>query len=311
MLKEAIGCGFCGSKIISLNQDQALNHLEFEQKGDSKKFKATFTDNVGSDLVATFGGMIGVPPIKKKLGTVSQLKLNSESSSGIANPDVEDADEEEISEALLKVFRLDNDKLVLQTANLKTQVKLDKEIRIALLTLLAAKFLLKQEDTKRSFVTELLNKAKLNTSSFRAWINKSEEIGQKGGGYVFLTTNGLPIALSVLYEIINPEIIEGSVTFSKPKSGRRRTKTSTEASGDPIKKSAKSPKEYLLKLLEEEPSFFKTNRTLSEITQHLKDNYAVTFITSDISGHMGKLVNSKVLKRVKGTGESKIYEYFI
>jgi len=307
-LKDALGCGNCGTRIESIDGNQkTLNQIEFEQKGDSKKFKAIFSDNVGHDLVSTFGGMIGIQLPKGKHGTTQFSRIAIDNHNNREKNQIDQDDNDLLVEALNKVFKIDGDKLILQTANLKCKTGLDKAIRVSLLTILGCKYLLNLEDTKRSMITDMLNRAKLNLGSFRAWIGRSEEIGKKGGGLVFLTTNGLPVAIQVLNEIIDPDIIEGSISFSKNNGAKRKNKGNAEGGAEPNKKSSKSPKEYLTKLIEE--NFFDTKRTLSDIVKHLKDNHAVIIETSDISGHMGKLVGSKQLKRIKG--ESKIYEYFI
>lgn len=308
ILKDAIGCVSCGSRIELPKTNQDLNQIEFEQKGDTKKFKATFSDNVGSDLVSTFGGIFGIQANKKRVGLFPQIKNTGDSSTAMSVDDVYSQDADEINEALLKVFKIDGDKLILQTANFKTKVMLDKAIRISLLTLLASKYLLHQEDTKRSVLTDVLNRAKLNMGSFRAWIGKSEEIGKKGGGLIFLTTNGLPTAISVLNEIINPDIIEGSIVFSKSHSSKRKSKAKTnDSESDANKKVNKNYKDFIDSLINDD--FFIAKRSLAAIVEKIKDQYAVGLSTSDISGHMGNLVADKKIKREKGA--SKTYEYFV
>ena len=308
LIKDAIGCSSCGTPIKKTDSILPLNEIEYEQKGDSKKFKATFTDTVGHDLVSTFGGMIGIQLPKRKSALMPFIKTNDGERLNIGADDSALLEDDDILEALNRVFKVDGEKIILQTANFKAKTKLDKAIRVSLLTLLGYKYLHKLEEIKMATLTYMLNRAKLNFGAFRSWINGSEEIGQKGGGYIFLTTNGIPTAIAVLNEIINPDIIEGSIVFNTSKRSGRRKKSEVDESSDSLKKSSKSPKEYLEKLIEE--AFFSEKKSLSEIVKHLKDNHAVTFKTSDISGHMGKLIGDKKLKREKNPS-TKIYEYFI
>jgi hypothetical protein len=304
LIKNAIGCLACGTSIQDTNQKTTeLNQIEFEQKGDLKKFRATFTDNVGHELVATFGNMVGVQLPKKKLITTVNTKQNALSTS---IEDIQEAEiieeDDEITEALTQIFKVDGENLVFQIANYKEKNKLEKEIRMSLLILLGYKHLHNSNEIKRKTLNEILKKSKLNTGNFRRWISKSEEIVQLKGGIITLTPKGNTNAIGVLNEIINPNISEGLISFRKPATNRKSKNTSGEIASS----GGKSAKSYLLKLLEE--GFFSQKRLLSDIIEHLKNDHAVTFATSDISGHMGKFVNMKTLKREKG---EKGYEYFL
>ncbi|MFZ5552102.1 MAG: hypothetical protein ACOZCO_03225 [Bacteroidota bacterium] len=308
LIKNAIGCLSCGTAILkgNSNTQSELNQIEFEQKGDLKKFKATFTDNVGHDLVSTFGSMIGVPAPKKKIFSLTNVNPNNPIKS-IDESNIQEAEviegEEEIIEGLNQVFRVDGEILVFQTSNYKEKTKLEKEIRMALLVLLGYKHLHNSNEIKRKTLNEILKKSKLNTGNFRRWISKSDEIVQLKGGLITLTPTGVTKALGVLNEVLNPTITEGVIDFGKTSGSKRTSTKETNLAGT---KSAKSPKSYLLKIIEE--GFFKEKKSLSDITEHLKNDHAVTFKTTDISGHMGKFVNLKRLKREKGP---KGYEYFI
>lgn len=306
--ENSIGCVVCGTPITNVyKENKELNHIEFEQKGDTKKFKASFSDNVGQELVATFGGMVGVNVNRGKFISntkrppVLDFNLNSNQDEDIE--DTEFTEETELDEPLKRVFKIDGESLIVQTSNFKCLNKLEKEKRISLLTLLGYKYLHKAEEIKRSTLTDVLKQFKLNSGGFRNWIVKSEEIGQKSGGLIFLTHNGLTTAIEVLKEVVNPSIEKGIVKISKQKSTKRK---SFDNSSEP-KKSNKGPKEYLLTLVQE--GYFKKQHTLSDIVSHIKDTKAITLKTTEISGHMGKLVSNKTLKREKG--ESGNYEYFI
>lgn len=65
--KGAVGCIVCGTPLISKVSDSGqINEIEFERKGDSVKFKTKFTDNVGKELVSTFGSIAGVNQFTKR-----------------------------------------------------------------------------------------------------------------------------------------------------------------------------------------------------------------------------------------------------
>ena len=311
LLKGALGCVSCGTFTnVTEIKNQELNQIEFEQKGDSRKFKATFTDNVGHELVATFGGMIGVGIPKKKLFSINQSKSPNTIEIGGGNyQDVIDAElieDDDLSEALTRIFKIDGDSLIFQTSNFKSKNKLNKEIRIALLTLLGFKYIHNAEEIKRQLLTDVLKKFKLNSTAFRSWIGRSEEIGQKSGSLIFLTPNGLTNAIEVLREVVNPNVTEGIINLSKVTYTKKRVSNEGSGNGD-SKKSAKGAKDYILALINE--NYFSEKRNLGDIVSFIKDNKAVTFKTTDISGIMGKLLGTNGLKRVKGA--SGIYEYFI
>lgn len=307
LIKDAVGCISCGTPITLNNDKSAQNHIEFEQKGDLKKFKATFTDNVGHDLVATFGGMVGVPQIKKKsvFLPLSNNTLTSSTSEDIIDIEISE-DEEQIKEVLSKIFKIDGDKLVFMISSYKEKNKIEKEIRISLLTLLGYKFLHNADEIKRTSLNEILKRSKLNTGNFRKWISNCDEIVQTGGGMIALTPDGYSKAIKVLTEVVDPNISEGSIDFSKQKGRSSKSRINKSDSTNSNQKSGKSPKTYLEKVIDE--NFFTQKRSLSDIIKNLKDNHAVTFKTSDISGHMGNYVRDKVLKREKGDSG---YEYFI
>ncbi|MDD2796987.1 MAG: hypothetical protein PHV20_00185 [Bacteroidales bacterium] len=313
LLKGAKGCISCGTPIGNFqdkNQTE-LNQIEFEQKGEFRKFKATFTDTVGQDLVATFGVIVGVGAQvhKRKLTQMNFLKTNSttilQENGQFQESEILEEDEE-LVEALRSIFKIDGENLIFQTSNLKDRSKLDKEIRMSLLVLLGYKYLHNSDEIKRQTLTDTLKKSKLNSSNFRRWISKCDEIVQLKGGLISLTPTGNTNALKILNEIIDSNITKGSVSFSKSTGGTRKSKITLGEASNSSNRSSKSPKTYLLRIIEE--GFFSQMRSLSDITEHLKNDHAVTFRTSDISGHMGKFVNNKTLKREKKpTG----YEYYV
>lgn len=304
LLKGAIGCVTCGTKIDSVVNENAsqLNQIEFEQKGDSKKFKASFTDNVGHELVATFGGMVGAGLPKRKLFSLNQTKnpMTLEIGDGTDVEDIDFTDDTELTEALNRVFKVDGESIIIQTTNFKTKSKLNIEKRIALLILLGYKYLHSSEEIKRQVLTDTLKKFKYNSAGFRTWILKSEEIGQKSGGMIFLTPNGLDAALEILKEVTNPNITESTVKLSIG-GVRKRNK---EGASD--KKSSKGPKDAIMLLIDE--NYFNERRTVSEIVKHLKVDKAMTFAVQPVSVAISRLLNKNGLKRELGASG---YEYFI
>lgn len=253
--------------------------------------------------------MIGAQIPKKKLINTNNTKLNGQSSF-LDNQNFEEIDvleeDEEIIDALHKIFRIDGEALVFQTSNYKEKSKLEREIRMSLLILLGYKHLHNSSEIKRNTLTEILKKSKLGTSNFRRWISKCNEIVQLKGGIISLTPTGTTSAIAVLTEILDSNITNGSIEFSKPSSTQRKNKTSNNEGSTSTNRNSKNPKACLEKLIGE--GFFTQKRTLSDIIIHLKNDHAVTLKSTDISGHMSKYINKKLLKREKGNSG---YEYFI
>lgn len=307
LLKDAIGCVVCGTPISSeVSQSTSLNEIEFEQKGDSKKFKAVFSDNVGKDLVATFGNMVGAPVIKSLNNPSKNQSLFISKADNTIDAEVYNEDDDhQFEEALLRIFKIDGEKLIVQTNSLKEKSKIDKEIRMALLILLGFEHLHSSKEIKRSTLTDIMKKSKLNSSNFRGWISKSDEIVASSNG-ISLTPFGQEQARLVLSEVLNNDIIVGNINFSKISvKTKSRTRSKSNDSDVIVNRSSKTPKADLEKLIKE--GFFKQPRTLSDIVKHLKDNYATTLKTTDISTYMSKYTKDKALQRKKGTSG---YEYF-
>lgn len=308
----SIGCISCGTPIISkATESNQINEIEFERKGDSIKFKTSFTNEVGKDLVSTFGSIAGVQQIAKRTlvpnSTIIRTQQSVIQSAEEVYAEVEEIplEDEEICNALNLIFTLDGDKLIFQKNSFKEQNKLDKEIRISLLTLLGYKYLLKTDDIKRQILTDILKHYKLNSGGFRNWITKADEIGRKTGGIIFLTPDGKDKGIEVLREVLDKDITKGMIKFGKT-SGTSRKK-STNGSSDVNRANSSGTKEQLTTLIED--GYFKEHRTLGDIATFLKEKKAVSFTTAAIGTYIVKLLGINGLEREKG--ESGQYEYFI
>lgn len=309
---SAIGCFVCGTPLLSkASESNQINEIEFEREGDLIKFKTKFTDTVGKDIVSTFGSIVGVNQLSKRTLLQNPPKITN-SQNIVQNSDdlYYEADEDKLDDdhilsALKNIFHSDGEKLTIQKNSFKEQSKLDKEIRISLLVLLAYKYLLNITDLKRQILTDILKKFKLNSGGFRNWITKSDEIGRNGRSVIFLTPDGKEKAIEVLNEILDKNITKGIISFSKTNGTSR--KKSNNSNADSPKKSLSGALTHIKTLIEED--YFKEHRTLGDIVRHLKDKKAITFTTTEISGPIVKLLTTNGLEREKG--ESGQYEYFI
>jgi len=255
LIKDAIGCTECGEPIAAKSGTavNVLNEMEYEQKGDIKRFKASFTNEVGHTLVETFCHSVmgnGLAP-KRKLNPflgnrtdnglpVSALKP------AITAEDIEiEVDDTDINEALASIFKVQDGSLVLVNPRLKQTGKLDNAIRLSILSLLAYERMDKQ-GMSRKILGTILKASKLNVPVFSTWLNQCDEI-TKNNNLLELTVPGREIAVAILKEIADPTITAGQLQFSKTSSSNthKRKKSSPEAgaSSTPDKEKAVSAKQ--------------------------------------------------------------------
>jgi hypothetical protein len=323
LLKDAIGCIECGEFLVvkKLAENGALNQIDFEQKGDTKKFRATFTNEVGHTLVETFGtAVVGGNLLSKK-------RLNPFTSASNSQADVrkslqvgityEDADYEnvDLSGELAKIFKQDGESLVLINPRLKQTSKLDNAIRLSILSLFAYEQIGNNE-IDRKVLTAMLKSSKLNIAAFSTWITRCDEI-LKNGNKVQLSVPGRTVAAEILKELADNSIVKGQVKVSKVSSSTSRKKKvsadqetkkeSNEGKTNTKKGQARGNKVSILNELISE-GFFNQKKKIYDIVEYCKDNKATTFRTNELSTPLGRLIKNKVLKREKNSEGQN--EYF-
>lgn len=313
LLKDAIGCIECGEFLVIKKQAEngALNQIDFEQKGDTKKFRATFTNEVGHTLVETFGtAVVGGNLLSKK-------KLNPFTGSGNSQADVrktlqegityEDVDYEnvDLNGELAKIFKQDGESLVLINPRLKQTSKLDNAIRLSILSLFAYEQIGNNE-IDRKVLTTMLKSSKLNIAAFSTWITRCDEI-LKNGGKVQLSVPGRAVAAEILKELADNSIVKGQVKFSKvSSSSSKRKKTndqeskneSSESKPNPKKSQARGNKVAILNELISE-GFFNQKKKIFDIVEYCKDNKATTFRTNELSTPLGRLIKKQSVEKRK------------
>lgn len=329
MILGARGCTKCGTPANNaIIQDQAVNRVEYEQKGDSKKMTAIFTNSIGEQLVHSFQGLFGVPNSKGILNgnpfssNKGALLTNRSGKTTQGKPDVfEDAElidqvsDASINESLPEIFRPDGEKLVLINSRLKQRGKRDKGIRIALLGIYAYS-LTEKKQVNRNMINEILDHAKVNDGNFRKWFSNCDEITKLDDGYLELSMPGINAVKAILSEFSDSTIEKGSVEFShlsgkvkhKKVATRALTKdTNKKVPGTMSKSLGKaSPLNLINQLIQE--SFFSKKRKIGEVVQHLKDNKATSISNGTAATVLARLIKSNKLKREKN-GEAQ-YEYY-
>lgn len=234
LIKDGAGCTECGTSIINKGSftNNSVNQIEFEQKGDMKKFKATFSDEVSHTLVETFGAFVvgGNLQLRKKTNPFSNRGElpNTTSPKQTVQAEEIDFEENDITEELAKLFREQDGALSLMNPRLKQTSKLDNAIRIAILTLYAYEQMGKTEIDRKALST-VLKSSKLNIPVFSTWINKCDEI-LKNGSKLQLSVPGKAIAIEILKEIADPNVTKGEIQFSKTSSGGGAKKKSVKNS---------------------------------------------------------------------------------
>lgn len=238
LFKDAIGCSECGEPLKENNKVQniPLNQIEFEQKGESKKFKASFTNEVGHKLVETFGATVvgGNIHLKKNSNPFLENKIKNNSPEVTSrveiNAETIEFEEELIGEELSKIFRQENEELILINPRLKQTTKLDNAIRIAILALYGYEKIGRKEIERKS-LSAILRASKLNIPNFSTWINKCDEI-IKNGTKCQLSVPGKEVAIEILKEIADTGIVKGNVKFSKVTGAKNRKKNNPSQGED-------------------------------------------------------------------------------
>jgi hypothetical protein len=172
---------FISCPIVSNSStSEPLNRIEFEQKGDSKKFVANFTNQIGEGLVQSLGGLFLSNAQKIQSNPFSNIKSIPLPKSG-KKETVEDAtivtelDENEYAQALQMVFKYDEEKFKVVNQRLKQTGKRDHAIRLAILVLYAY-LKVNQPQVKRALVNDILQHAKVYDGNFKTWISNCDEI---------------------------------------------------------------------------------------------------------------------------------------
>jgi nucleoid DNA-binding protein/predicted RNA-binding Zn-ribbon protein involved in translation (DUF1610 family) len=323
LLKDAKGCVNCGTAISSNNDNRAVNNIEFEQKGDNKKFTASFTDHIGENLVASLSGLFLGNNVKANANPFAQKKdlqlpMVSKREVSFEEAEVVNFSGNELNDALTRVFKIENDKVSLVNSRLKQNGKKDHAIRISLLSLYAYS-LVGQTQVSRSSVAELLKSAAVYDKNYLYWLSKCDEIKKVDSELLELNLPGRDAAIEVLKEFINPSIDKGSVHFSglgTSKSGKRKKKEgkeeSTLTSEDIKSKSTSSgsrmtPAKMIDILVQEK--YFTERRQISEVITFCKDQKGQTLPIQTLSVALLRKVKSGTLKRHKNSSDNQ-YEYF-
>lgn len=318
---EAHFCTLCGETINenSKSNNKAINNIEFTQKGDSKSFKASFTDDVGVYFAGAFNNLVSsntshsrnpfskIPQIlnnKIPLSTGNSTQNKSE----FQDIEILDLDYDNL---LSKIFKLsETGKLEIIDNRLKEKSKLDKVKRLVILFVYAQKKM-STESVSRGDINEIVASEKLVDGNYRKFMAKAalEYISSKTPGYYMLLSAGEEFAQKILNEISDPNIV-----VSQLKSSRRSSKKSTQSStaitsASNIKSSnGKNPSASQMCTTLINDKFFDGKRKLNDIALHCEQKKAVKYSMQNLNFALTRMIKDGFLEREKNSDNQ--YEYW-
>jgi hypothetical protein len=323
--KEAKACSNCGARTVDNQTNDAVNNIEFEQKGDSKRFKANFTDFVGENLVHSLSGLfLGTPGTKPNQNpftnsakipsaTTSNQPAKKELSFEYAQEISED--EEDVNGVLSKIFKQDNDELSLINQRLKYTGKRDHAIRIALVALYGYSVIGKSQ-VSRNIINKMIQTAAVFDKNYVTWLGKCDEIKKVDSDLLELNLPGRDAAIGILKEFVNPAITKGSVNFSALGNGKKGKGKKAKADGEitegsPTKSGSKSssmsPAKMIDALIAEQ--YFTEKRRITDIIKYCKDVKGQSLDAPTLGVALLRKVKSQTIKREEHATD-KQYEYF-
>lgn len=316
---ESNYCIECGETIINKqNGNRAINEVEYDQKGNSKSFKAKFTDEVGVFFASAFNTVVngttsvGKNPFQKALTGISSKvqsftalngkeKLDNFQEAIIINAD-------DYSELIAKIFK-ENEagKLELKDNRLKEKSSLDKMKRLVVLFCFAKK-LMGIESVSREEINEIVAREKLADSNYRKFMTKDafKYISERDKGNYAILAGGEDYAKEILTQIADSEYIP-----IKAKSGRKSGKKFTSDNNDnpKLNKSTGSNPtglEMCKQLIKD--GYFSTKRKLNDVVVYCEQKKATKYSPQNLQMALNRLVKDQYIEREKNKDNQ--YEYW-
>ena len=205
LIKDAIICVECGTEVKGKTINP-YNTIEFSENRNTRIFKASFTDTVGTSISQAFGIIIANknPGAKNKnLNGLPPIIPSSEPIDAEAEILDENKDSNELNE-VKKIIRIDGEKANLIETRLKAKSKRDYAKRLTII-FLYHKSLLGVESVPRRELTTIVDSASVEDGNFRHWLSNNPQIGVDGD-MVQIKTPGLELAKTYIQEIFNPDI---------------------------------------------------------------------------------------------------------
>jgi len=319
---DATFCTTCGTEVTRRNNNinRAVNQIEFSQKGTSKDFKATFTDEVGIFLAGAFNTVVTGQsispknPFHKALQT-SSSKVDIANVPGIktnaANFQEAEVVDVNYSEVISRIFKQSEEgKLELIDNRLKEKSQRDKMKRLTILFMFAKK-LMEIELVSRQELNDIIGSEKLGGGTFRKFLSKeaTKYLSAKDNSNFTLLAGGEEEAKKIL-----DEIADSNFKVTTAKSGRKPGKKSaTDASNANLKEEAKSTNNSnpsaleMCKVLLSE-NYFSLKRKLSDVVKYCEEKRATKYSSQNLQNAANRLVKDQILDRGKNSDGQ--YEYW-
>lgn len=312
-------CFNCGEKIFSniKSENRAVNNIEYVQKGNSKTFKANFTDNVGVYLAGAFNSVItgqALPPKNPFQKTLQKPVFpNHNNTASMSSMDsIEEAEiiEVDYASAIAKIFKqTDDGRLEIIDNRFKEKSQRDKMKRLSVLFLYAKKAL-NVDNVTRKELNDIIVSNKLGGGNFRKFLSNeaTRYFSTKEDGSFYLLAAGEEEARKILNEINNPDF-HASVSRSGRKAGKKSSQNNsslTEKESKASNTSNPSALEMCTTLIEAE--YFSNKRKLNDICLYSEQKKARKYSPQSFQSALSRLVKDQILERDKNTDGQ--YEYW-
>lgn len=337
----------CGTKLdddieVSVSDadksESAVNTFELHETTKNRTIRATFTNNVGTTFAETLAFFAGnrvssqSSQLPNTQSNTFQHKIPLSAQNTHMQQYREEAEQQQSkyeekadetlndAEKIDKIFRFEDEKIILKESRLKAASKLDYGKRLVYL-LIYASDLKGMNDVPREKINSVLKIAKVYDPHIRGWLASSPDLSNNEGLYE-LRNNGRIASKNILDEIFDKtkeDVWMPGKQSSKPTTAKKSKKdSSNEASGSGLrgKKSTKSTsksgrisaKDMMLKLIDEK--YFGTPRTVNEVITYCKEkkvqNYSPQLMSTTLSRYVKD--HSDQLERHKNSDGQ--YEYF-
>jgi hypothetical protein len=308
-------CSSCGEIVIQskTSDNSPMNKLDFEQKGNSKKMNASFTNEVGMYFASAFNSLVSTQPLKPNNPFQKAIALPSPKNMGqpeLPFSNIQDAEiiDNDYSSIVGKIFReTEEGKLEIVDNRLKEKSGFDKIKRLSVLFLYAQK-MRGNDAVSREDLNGIITQQKLKLVDLRKFLagDAKKYINHKDNGTYSVLTGGEEYAVEILNQIANTDY-----KATPTKAGRKPGKKQTDKTkiGSPSESSLKMKPSALesLKLMVSE-NYFKEKRSLNDMTVFCEQKRATKYSPQNIQMALKRLVHDKILDRDKNN--DGVYEYW-
>jgi hypothetical protein len=307
-------------------QESPLNTFEYRETQNSKILKASFTDAVGNSLNETLNNFIDnrllASGVRKPLQTeriVDPLKqLHSGEPIILDNPPSQNLPSVELlsNNTFDRIFRLEDQELIILEPRLKAKTKLDYSKKFTLLVIYFHT-VIQRKSIDKAQLRSVLKKANLLNNHLQSWLSKTTDITNSSSG-LELSIPAQEQVSQILRDMFDVAIPEGWMPDGNPKASSSKRSTNKqsiiEINETPIESSKKrvssnsklTPAKMIDKLIEQ--GYFSEKHTIGDIIKYCSSQLAQTRKTSELSPILTRYIRDGKLKRQQNSDNQ--YEYY-